>query len=640
MCQSQNKRGLIMVIVLMLMPVCVILGAIMLSNIISEKRFLRYERDKGQSFYLAETGLNAAYYSFAGSTFTGFTHEKDETETDPDAPGTPVTLNPLEVDDLIAARIPFTRVSGGPWDGWYEYTWTPSSGHPSLTNSDQNEAIRFRVSRTYDGTIIGSARPTAWEIVCVAQLGPTTKTHRLVGDLQGFTEFALFDAGDLNEFIRGQNQNIFGKVHANGDIFLKPSGTVLSVNTETDDGDPGFTTAGKFWYGVDATGRTNMGTVRLDNVGPITVADQWPVGLDSFDANWVTDALAMWGGTVADQTLGTAVKGVPPTKSFDPDGFYAQKADADGLCIKIVAGVTMVNDDPIGTGSLATVVTNKTFYNHAEKRTVQAVQVDVSALAASDYPNQLIYSEKPIVLVNAQNLPQKTSIVSQSGIYTVGDFNKELATQADWNKRNNPAAPGYDPNHTTKKSSALMTKDRIWHLSKNTTAMPPNSSSGFMPAANDPEEYTEDNEWVNRDTTMANNNVIEINAMLLDGAPLHDEIWNREVDADGKVVPKWGPTNPDPANQATSWDDFLENHGGSRVVKKRGTVAHLQNAEMPDAANFNQSDGEGTPLGQVAWYRRIAYNPPVRDYGYDLKLKTDPPPFAPFSANRSMWTRN
>ena len=40
---KHNKRGMIMVITMMLMPICIILGAILLSNLIAEKNNLRYE---------------------------------------------------------------------------------------------------------------------------------------------------------------------------------------------------------------------------------------------------------------------------------------------------------------------------------------------------------------------------------------------------------------------------------------------------------------------------------------------------------------------------------------------------------------------------------------------------------------------
>lgn len=629
-----------MVVVLLIMPICVMLGAIMFTNVLAEKQNLRYERDRGQSFYLTELGLNAGYYSFSESTFTSFTHLKDNDETDPNEAGTAVTgTASLVVAESITDRIPFTRAG----DGWYEYSWDDSSAHNSLTGTGENERIRFRVSRTYDGTILGSSRATCWEVVCEATLGATTKTHRLAGTFEGLEKNAIFDAGDLNEFIRGANQVITGKVHANGDIFLKPSGTLLSIITETPD--DGFTAGGNIWWGVDVTGRTNMGTVRINDTGPLTGADNWPANFDSRSANWLTQAPMLWGNMVKDQKLGAKVKGVPPVKSFEPDGFYANKAVEGGLNISEEGGNLTVGGAPIGSGPLATAVTERSFYNNCEERTVDCVQIDVSQLSADDYPNGLIYSSKPLILINAEKLPRSTSIVSQSGIYTAGDFNKELATQDDFQQRFGGGGHTADPLHTTKVSAALMTKDRIWHVSKNFSF--PTSRSNSQPAADDPEEYPGDNTFVNRDTDRGNRNVIEVNGMLLDGAPNNDEVWNRVVEdvlnSEGNitgqaVVPAWGPTNPDPQNRSTSWDDFLENHGGNRVVKKRGSIIHLQNANMAGVAAF-QNQNVPVPDEETAWYRRAFYTPPFRDYGYDELLRTSPPPFAPRSAEPTMWKR-
>lgn len=148
--RAKSKKGIIMIVVLLLMPICLMLGAVMFTNILSERQNLRYERDRGQSFYLAELGLNAGYYSFSESTFTGFTHTKDNDETDPNEAGTAVTGSAsLTVADTITNRIPFVRAA----DGWYQYTWNDTSAHASLTGTGERESIRFRVSRTYDGTV-------------------------------------------------------------------------------------------------------------------------------------------------------------------------------------------------------------------------------------------------------------------------------------------------------------------------------------------------------------------------------------------------------------------------------------------------------------------------------------------------------
>lgn len=335
---------MIMVFVLMLMPICIILGSVMISNIMSEKHNLRYEKAKGQSFYLAETGLNAAYYAFSATNFSSYTHTKANDDSDPDDAGTQVSSGstdptPLTLTSGLTNNIPFKQES----DGWYAFRWDPKTDElkDSLTHSGQQEIIRFRVTRTYYAPSVANGRETAWEIVCEATLGTTKKTHRLSGQLEGIATHAIFDAGNLNEFIRGANQNIYGKVHANGDIYLKPSGTTLTVETGTTD--PSFTTAGRFWYGKDATGRTNMGTVKVGaDSGSIHT---WPSKLDSASANWATDVTSLWNDIVKDSALGATVKGVPPVQSFKPDGYYANTAEAGGLRIYDDGGTVKVSSN-------------------------------------------------------------------------------------------------------------------------------------------------------------------------------------------------------------------------------------------------------------------------------------------------------
>ena len=74
--------------------------------------------------------------------------------------------------------------------------------------------------------------------------------HRRIQVL-GYTEpafsYALYSDGDLSEFVRGADQDIFGKVHANGDLFLSPSGTTLSIDS------PAMTATGNMIRTTDAS---------------------------------------------------------------------------------------------------------------------------------------------------------------------------------------------------------------------------------------------------------------------------------------------------------------------------------------------------------------------------------------------------
>jgi hypothetical protein len=642
----EKRLGMIMVVTLMILPICVILGATMLRILVTEKYFLQNEGHLGQTFYMAESGLAIAYRSFLErrisdvSDVQGYTHSKEASDG-PEVSGEVITTGHLTIPTAIAAVTPFRRLTSGKYAGWYEYAWAPGDDHESLTGTGLQERVRFRVAHVY-GEGASANRPSSWEIVSEATLGHITKTHKLTGKLEGFFEYALLGKGDVNEFIRGADQFIQGKVHANGNIFFRlESGRTLTIRTDA------LTATGKFVYGVDAAGRPSSGfTVKVSRSNEGGALATWTPGLGSDSSNWHSlskGALALFDGTVKDGQLNVQPRSTPPVESFEPGGFYFQNAQSGGLLISsgtsgqvLVNGVALAQSDKgPNAPSADRIVSEVRLRNHLEGRDVTVYEIDVSKLGADDYPNGLIYSELPIVLSNAQKLAQKTCIVSQSTIMTRGDFNKEQATLDDFQRNagtGSYAAAGASPNHTTKKSAALITKDRIIHVSK---SFPLSTSVALNATPGEAEEYAGDNSNVNRSNSRGSAPVIEVNAALIDGAPLFDEVENRmENPQGGTPIPSRSYTVPSTA--ATSWDDFLENLGGV-VVKKRGSIIHLDNATLPDRLDIIDP-----PPGVMAWHRswNRHYTAPVRDYGYDVLLKNDPPPFQPVTATRILWQAN
>ena len=129
--------------------------------------------------------------------------------------------------------------------------------------------------------------------------------------------------------------------------------------------------------------------------------------------------------------------------------------------------------------------------------------------------------------------------------------------------------------------------------------------------------------------------------MLIDGAPLYDETWNRDknLDENGDGIPDPNAGPLDANGEAASWDDYLENYGGGRVVKKRGSIVHLQNANMATWTIGSNNPQDPVDETEVAWYKRVSYNPPTRDYGFDPALRASPPPFVTRVAYKETWTR-
>jgi hypothetical protein len=79
---------------------------------------------------------------------------------------------------------------------------------------------------------------------------------------------------------------------------------------------------------------------------------------------------------------------------------------------------------------------------------------------------------------------------------------------------------------------------------------------------------------------------------------------------------------------------MLESWGSSRTLQKRGSIVHLQFADMAD--NVYNS---GIQPDEVAWSKHAEYSPPKRDYGYDPGFSgmAGQPPFAPLVSKLYLW---
>ncbi len=688
---TRRSRGMLMVLTLLILPLCVILSAIMLKTLFNERYFQYEDNNTGQVYYLAETGLNVAYLAFRANQISvddqansleSYTHDK-ALSASPDEAGTQVSgglVLPTDITDVIN----FQKAS----DGWFEYQW-PRDGGDSLTGTGMTETIRFRISRVKGAqpdsgsTTDDNIRPTRWEIVCEANLGNMKKaTHRITGQMESFYDYAVLSRGDMDEFIRGVDQTIEGKVHANGDIFLVPDGSVTLFKSNS------ITAAGKFKRGVEASGRHMVGTVRVmkggqtgstqvnwdDNASNVNVMtdgnlySQYATNhvYNSDHVDWKTTgsrgAISKFGGVVKDGALGATEKDMPPSASFGKDGEYWKYAEGSGsnrgLLIKMDGLDSQVTNLKNSSGE--TVLSKKWFYNNMEKRNVEVIVIDVSRLDNSVYPNGLIYSEVPIVLDNAEKLPKATTIVSQSTIYTKGDFNMEYL---------DPAAKAAGSTASTKVPAALISRERLMHLSdgfslanSQSAIVAPTDNGGkkFLPGGED--TFKDSNGVVQpavSDGTSVNYGfepkVIEINAALVDGAILFDEKHNRRNKAGGGTevnpnrIPGGAPPEGDIRLHSTSkwgtlFDDFLENYSGY-VVKKRGSIVHMENAVLHDTVTGTnpstlQQTGTSYKHGVLPWVAEEGtnyYTPPKRDYSFDPTLKNDPPPFSPVVVARMLW---
>jgi hypothetical protein len=274
----------------------------------------------------------------------------------------------------------------------------------------------------------------------------------------------------------------------------------------------------------------------------------------------------------------------PPIETMQPGGFYDTHAT-----LRLRAGDSQYDNAGNDVSAwIGDAVTEKTFYNKAIDEEVTVQEIDVAKLAASgNWPaNGLLYSEVPVRLVNAEELQDDLSIVTNHSVYTKGSFNSR-----------------------NKRAASIVSSGRVWHLSN---------------AWSDDPALT----YADKSARQAANGTTEIHAAIVDGIPVVNEANYADLDGDG--------VRDDPS-AGSSWangDQMLESWGGSRTLLKRGSIVHLQFADMADDV-YNSSMGPG----EIAWYKHAEYSPPYRDYGYDPSLAgmAGQPPFAPLVSRLYLW---
>jgi hypothetical protein len=485
---------------------------------------------------------------------------------------------------------PAVGVTYNATNGWLEFR--PTSNLFGAGNADQS----FRCQ-------IYFVQPDTWLIRCRATYGGDTAVHILRGGVGGASiTHSLYSTGDLGELSRPGTTLVSGGIQADKDLFLSPRGGTLSITSTL------VQAAGKLYRFRDAWGQADVaGTVTIGGK-TLNGAAQGAAGkgnaMDSFHANWATGA-ATFGGAVKDSALGASKSG---TLTFPSVADYQSKA-------------TVSIPSNMGNSSYTR---QRTFYNDAEGRSVTYWEVDIAKMTATGaYPtNGVIWAEGPVRIVNAGKLQGPLTIASSSAIYTGGDFNKSYPTAADLAT----GTPSHQP-------AMLVTSDRVYHLSSSfrDTTGPSNTPQ----SASDPAAYTGDPA-----------NLVEINAVVVDGAPTVDEReWVREhkgtknttfskMPADVDTPPTGMLTVGNIASTGT-WansEDLLEDWTGLRI-NRQGSTIHMNNAVMAAFTNANASSTI-TP-----WIVRSFYKPPTtRSYSFDTLLNSKLPPMSPSgSAVKGFW---
>ncbi|MFC1512016.1 PilX N-terminal domain-containing pilus assembly protein [Candidatus Latescibacterota bacterium] len=569
--KKQAEKGAALVLVLVVLMTLTVFGiGVMVSSATNNALSMNFEKAT-QALNVAEIGTKVAYRELINSGFlkTSHTMGMDDEQTGEQLLDT--TLDNYYIDE----------------DGNFVWEWEEGDGYNPLWPTDKPHGFRFRVFySTYNSFVIE----------CEGWFDNLTRRIRARGQLESMFQFSYFASRDMGEFVRGTSQEIRGKVHANGNLYVRPSGSTLRVNTSSFSATGYIIRSRDSWGRPDESGACEITKNSQDSGIWVEMVPGSPrgsegVAMESRNPNWnhpTLGARELWEGVVRDRV---PYKSPPPMQGLDPGGYYDSNAD---LIIDSSASATY------GWCTTANI------YNFNEQMTHQVQDVDVAAMdAAGDWPsNGLIYCEVPTRFYNMDEIPSRAMIASCRNVYTKGDVNT-----------------------TNKKGMSIMTKHRIYILSQSWDDASPklHNDSGDRPDAV---------------TT-------RINAALVDGAPTVDEYnWcDRDVDrryddSNRLIYDDWahktaaGFNNPDDSDDpCANCDDLIEDWGG-QTLTKFGSTVHLDGATMTP-----NLDNSGIQPDELAWVQRTGYNPPIRAYSYDPDLATPSgqPPFTPLIGHISSW---
>ncbi|MDP7032759.1 MAG: pilus assembly PilX N-terminal domain-containing protein [Gemmatimonadota bacterium] len=579
---QRDERGSVLVLAVLMIALFAMAGGTFLAISTSEGRIATNREKATQALYVAEAGAHVAYREFAASNFRGRTHNGDGTMASAGLLAVAAFQGGLTLDDMDDNGLAEERN-----DGWYVWEWNLGDDQAeSLTGSGLAESFRFALRPAST-----DADEDEYIIDVIGSVGIFSRRLEVLGYTEPAFGYALYSDGDLSEFTRGVDQDISGKIHANGNLYFRPAGTVLSVDS------PMITATGQMIRTEDAWGRPAPGgeTVLIkdrDGNWVEMAGGGAGVAMDSNHPDWTNDdpddgvdgALDLWDGIVRDGTLGATSVDPPPVETMEVGGYFDLRAS-----LRIRAGDLQYDNNGNDISAwVGDAIQEVTFWNPSVDQYVTVQEIDLNILASGgNFPaSGLIHSDVPLRVVNASQLENDLTIVADHSIYTKGSFNS-----------------------VNKRAAALVSSGRIWHVSD---------------AWQDDDAYT----MAPKSSRQAANGTTEIHAAMVDGQPVVEEANYADLDGDGF------PDDPGAGDTWANNDHLLESWGGSRTLLKRGSIVHMQFADMAD--NLNNA---GILPEEVAWSKHAAYSPPHRDYGYDPSLAgmSGQPPYAPLVSRLFLW---
>jgi len=281
---TNNKdEGFALVLVLVIMMTLTVLSVGVIISTGTNNALSRNFEKATQALNMAEVGAKVAYRELINSGYLKTTH----------------TMNfggPETGERLLETTLSNYSIAE---NGDFLWEWDSGKGYDPLFDTDLPHGFRFRVYYYTDNSFVIESE--GW-------YDTLHKRVRAKGALEGMFQFSYFAARDMGEFVRGSSQEIKGKVHANGNLYIRPSGSTLRINTSS------LSATGLIIRSRDAWGRPDEGS---PGKCEITVNEQdsgtWEemvsgspagsegVAFESLNPNWndpTLGAKALWDGVV------------------------------------------------------------------------------------------------------------------------------------------------------------------------------------------------------------------------------------------------------------------------------------------------------------------------------------------------------
>ncbi|MEE9554434.1 MAG: PilX N-terminal domain-containing pilus assembly protein [candidate division Zixibacteria bacterium] len=400
---QNGQRGMVLIVCLIILLMLSLIGIASITTSNSDLTVAGNELNQTGSFYAAESGLERAASEMKAS------YESSG------IPPSPLPHGEVELNN-------------------HHFTYTVTDDGPAVVDTLDIGSYNGLLALIREFNINAVGYDPEFAIAVELEMG-------YMDALVPLYQFAVYYENDL-EIAPGLDLNIGGRVHSNGNIYVQSDNNVYF--------DSYVTSGGDIVHGRKPGGGSvnNSGNVYLmDDLGNhVNMRNGDGTYLDSYDANWVNNSLARWGGMVEDDNHGITELNMPvvsdgPTTDLIDRGAGNSDSYENQAGLKFVDGQILYRQIDGSwlevTGPLlaaGAVSLNVGFTDAREGMDVISTDIDIGALETSGYfpANGIIYASYPpgmgtisgVRLTGGLQLPSGGLTVATSNpLYTVGNYN-------------------------------------------------------------------------------------------------------------------------------------------------------------------------------------------------------------------------